>query len=299
MGRKGLTYLLFHISAYVLSYIAAHLEMLSLGAESTKDLLIAAIWLVGVTHCYFVSKRMHDKTPMAWFARWYNIIGVFLVAPVFAAFVVRVFFLEPFNIPSSNMLPTLRIGDHLMVSKLAYGYSRYSLPWGLPLIEERILESEPERGDVVVFKLPKDNETDYINRIIGLPGDTIQVLGGVLHINGKPVSRREVGTVRWTSYGGNSRQATEYIETLPNGREHRIWELSDGDFLDNTPVYDVPPGHYFMMGDNRDSSQDSRVLSAVGFVPFRNLVGRLSIIFWNSREQKLMWSVRDKENSSL
>ncbi len=197
---------------------------------------------------------------------------------VVIAFFIRVFAYEPFNIPSGSMIPTLLVGDYLFVSKFSYGYSRYSLPWGLPLIDDRVFGDEPERGDVVVFKLPKDNSTDYIKRVIGLPGDRIQVIGGILQINGTAVERRKVAE---KPLAGNPWRATEYVETLPNGVEHRIFEVSDEEMLDNTPVYKVPPGHYFMMGDNRDSSQDSRILSAVGYVPFRNLVGRAEFLFFS------------------
>ena len=214
-----------------------------------------------------------------------------VIYAVLVALVIRVFAYEPFNIPSGSMIPTLLVGDYLFVSKFSYGYSRYSLPWGVPLISGRVIASEPERGDVVVFKLPTDNKTDYIKRIIGLPGDTIQVTGGVLHINGQPVPRKLVGEVKVTDYTGYPVQATQYIEKLPNGREHRIWERSDHDMLDNTPVYKVPEGHYFAMGDNRDSSQDSRVLSAVGYVPFENLVGRAEFLFFSHNDSAALWQI--------
>ncbi len=216
-----------------------------------------------------------------------GLIGETLRTVIFAvaiAFFIRVFAYEPFNIPSGSMKPTLLVGDYLFVSKFSYGYSRYSLPLGLPLIGDRIFADTPERGDVVVFKLPKDNTTDYIKRVIGLPGDRIQVRGGILHINGKEVPRRKLGTVKAAGRSGYFGQSVEYVETLPNGVEHRIWERSDNDTLDNTPVYEVPPGHYFMMGDNRDRSQDSRVVSEVGFVPFQNLVGRAEFLFFSHDE---------------
>jgi signal peptidase I len=173
------------------------------------------------------------------------------------ALVVRVFLFQPFNIPSGSMIPTLLIGDYLFVSKYSYGYSRYSFPFGLDLFSGRVWAKEPERGDVVVFKLPRDNETDYIKRVIGLPGDEIQMIHGVLNINGKPVSKARID---------------DYVVTVQDG------------FGDNTEVYKVPEAHFFMMGDNRDNSTDSRFLSEVGFVPFENLVGKAQIIFFSMDE---------------
>jgi signal peptidase I len=204
-----------------------------------------------------------------------------IVIAVAIAIGIRTIAFEPFNIPSGSMEPTLLIGDYLFVSKYAFGYSTYSLPWGIRLFSGRILGSMPERGDVVVFKLPRDNKTDYIKRVIGLPGDRIQVKEGILQINGEPVKRERIEDFVDRDNGIVTRQL-QYLETLPNGRVHHILEVSDNGPLDDTPVYTVPPGHYFCMGDNRDNSLDSRVQSAVGFVPADNLVGRAEILFFST-----------------
>ncbi len=211
---------------------------------------------------------------------------------VIIALVVRTVAFEPFSIPSGSMYPTLLVGDYLFVSKYSYGYSRYSLPFGLPLIPGRIFFQEPERGDVAVFKLPSDNETDYIKRIIGLPEDRIRVIRGILHVNGQPVRRERIENyVRRDKYG-NTVRLTQYIETLPSGRRHRIIEESDARHLDNTGEYIVPAGHYFAMGDNRDNSLDSRALNGVGFVPARNLVGRAEFLFFSIKPELPFWDPR-------
>lgn len=202
------------------------------------------------------------------------------------AVVVRTFLYEPFNIPSGSMIPTLLEGDYLFVSKLSYGYSRYSFPFSAGPFDGRVMGDQPERGDVAVFRKPTDTDIDFIKRIVGLPGDRIQVVRGVLHINGEPVTRRRVEDFELSS----GRRVPQYVETLPNGAQHRILEeRGDNGALDNTPVYTVPAGHYFAMGDNRDNSRDSRVLGVVGYVPFENLIGRAEILFWSIEEDVVLW----------
>ena len=206
------------------------------------------------------------------------------ILAVLLAMFIRTFFFEPFNIPSASMVPTLLIGDYLFVSKTSYGYSEHSFPFGLASFKGRMLNKAPERGDVIVFKLPTDTSIDYIKRLIGLPGDRIQVKQGRLYINGEMVEREEVGLQRVDAPEGGKESIVEYIETLPGGIMHRIYEVSDEGPLDNTREYVVPDGHYFMMGDNRDNSQDSRVTDLVGYVPMENLVGRAEILFFSIDE---------------
>lgn len=201
------------------------------------------------------------------------------------ALIIRSFLYEPFNIPSSSMKPTLLVGDYLFVSKPAYGYSKYSFPLSSIIpIDGRVMFTEPKRGDVVVFKLPSNPSVDYIKRIIGLPGETIRVQRGRLYINDEIVPREEVGLKEVSKDFGMNVSMMEYIETLPGGVMHRIYEETDNGELDNTTEYVVPPNHYFMMGDNRDNSQDSRVSGMVGPVPYENIVGRASMLFFSIDE---------------
>ncbi|TYC63521.1 signal peptidase I [Rhodobacterales bacterium] len=210
----------------------------------------------------------------------YETIKVVIQA-ILLAVIVRTFLFQPFNIPSGSMKDTLLIGDYLFVSKYSYGYSRYSFPFGLPPFSGRFFASEPERGDVAVFKLPKDTSIDYIKRVIGLPGDKIQVIDGVLHINGTAVKRERTDDYIEQSPNGMVRRVPRYKETLPNGVSYDTLDLTTSGSVDNTDVYEVPEGHYFMMGDNRDNSVDSRFLDRVGYVPFENFIGRAEILFFS------------------
>jgi len=212
-----------------------------------------------------------------------------VVYAIVIALLVRTVAFEPFNIPSGSMIPTLLVGDYLFVSKYSYGYSRYSLPLGLDLFSGRLFFTMPKRGDVAVFRLPSDPSVDYIKRIVGLPGDKIQVIAGVLNINGVPVKRERVPD--FLEVDGSYRHAVvQYIETLPGGKEHPILELSTTGPLDNTPIFEVPSGYFFGMGDNRDNSQDSRT-TQVGFVPFENLVGRAEFLFFSTDGSARLWEI--------
>ncbi|MFV0474288.1 MAG: signal peptidase I [Pikeienuella sp.] len=237
-----------------------------------------------------------------------------IVWAIVIAVIFRTFLFQPFWIPSGSMKSTLLIGDYLFISKYAYGYSKNSFPWSLGPFDGRILASQPERGDVIVFKHPKTGE-DFIKRLIGLPGDRIQMKEGVLHINGEPVKMERDGDFIEQIAPGHTRCIDKpmidgevrcvkesWLETLPNGRVHALLN-ADGDLspdTDNTRVFTVPEGQYFFMGDNRDNSNDSR--QGVGFVPFENLVGRAELIaissdgpfyeIWNWRWSRFLTVIR-------
>lgn len=221
------------------------------------------------------------KSGMASRQSWWD-TGIVVIQALAIALVIRVFFYQPFNIPSGSMKETLLVGDYLFVSKLSYGYSRYSFPYGLNLFSGRVFAAEPKRGDVVVFKLPRDNSTDYIKRVIGLPGDEIEVRQGQLFINGVAVPKVPKGTFTTHEDGVGTETIPTFTETLPNGVSYTVLDAEPSGPFDNVGPYKVPPGHFFMMGDNRDNSTDSRALWAVGFVPFENLVGRAEIIFFSA-----------------
>ena len=209
-----------------------------------------------------------------------------LILPFLIAFVIRTFLFQPFNSPSGSMAPTLLVGDYYFVSKYAYGYSHYSLPFSPRLFSGRILGSEPARGDVAVFRLPKDDSVGYVKRVVGLPGDRIQMEQGLLYINDVAVARERLADFVGANPCGSDPDVhvKRWRETLPNGVSYETLDCIDDGFYDNTIIYAVPAGRFFLIGDNRDNSTDSRVLSAVGYVPLENFIGRVGMIFYSKAD---------------
>ncbi len=207
-------------------------------------------------------------------------IKVLFYALVIAT-LIRSFLFQPFYIPSSSMEPNLLIGDRLFVSKYTYGFSRHSFPFSPNITSKRYLSKKPKRGDVVVFKTPADNRTDYIKRLIGLPGDSIQFINGSLHINNKPVKRTLLTSENKINCGQDVFETNSFEEILPNGKKYIAVYRKEGTMM-NSDLYLVPSDHYFFLGDNRDCSKDSRFLSSVGYVKFVNLVGKARVIFFSN-----------------
>lgn len=220
-------------------------------------------------------------------------IAQIVVVALLIALVFRSFFFQPFNIPSGSMKSTLLKGDYLFVSKYAYGFSHNSFPFSIDFFEGRIFNHAPKRGDVIVFKMTRDGRTDYIKRLVGLPGDKLQMKNGILYINDTSV-RKEVDGDYWykDDITGEEFAVSRYRETLPNGVVHTTLDMTELGRNDTTGIYRVPDGHYFFMGDNRDNSQDSRVIGGgVGFVPEENLVGRAEIIFFSVDGSARIWQI--------
>ena len=204
-----------------------------------------------------------------------------LIYALIIAIIIRSLFVQPFYIPSSSMEPTLLVGDRLFVTKYSYGYSKHSFPFSPPILSKRIMFKEPDRGDVIVFKTPADNRTDYIKRLIGLPGDKIQFIDANLYLNNNEILKSKVKVKTKIFCGNNSIDVFKFEEKLPNGKTFHSVYLKEFSYQ-NSDIFTVPKDHYFFLGDNRDCSKDSRYLTSVGYVHKDNLVGKARFIFFSS-----------------
>jgi signal peptidase I len=239
---------------------------------------------------FFKNKKIKEESTTKKGNYWIENIKTFFIA-ILIALTLRTFAFEPFSIPSGSMKPTLLEGDYLFVSKYSFGFSKHSFPMSFPNYSGRIFGKYPERGDVAVFKFTKNTKIDYIKRIIGLPGDKIQVREGVLYINGNKIKKQSKGS--WSAIDRNKIMHTyeRYQEKLSDKIFYEVLDYSPNGMLDNTDVYLVPDGHVFAMGDNRDQSSDSRILSQLGFIPFENLVGKAQIIFYSRDRAEPLWKL--------
>jgi signal peptidase I len=280
-GRLALLYLAASfVAVFALDYF------IEVGMVASRPFMplysTADAWLLGIGNfAGIVHGLAIRKSSLArpWF-RWIAYVGVGLtVAILILALPVRTFLYRPFNVPSVSMHPNLAVGDHFFVSKFAYGYGKYSLPGGLFQVDGRTSSNTPARGDIAVFKLPRDVQIDYVMRVMGLPGDHVQIIEGVVNINGQALRQEPVqlDPVYYDKHEGIS----FFRETLPSGRSYVVANLANDGGADNSGVYIVPEGHFFMLGDNRDNSMDSR-FGKVGTIPLENFIGRVDYRFWNS-----------------
>ena len=219
-----------------------------------------------------------------------------LIGALIIAVLIRSLLFQPFYIPSSSMEPTLLVGDRIFVSKYSYGYSKHSFPFSPNITNKQFFSKSPERGDLVVFKTPADNRTDYIKRLIGMPGDSIQFVDGELLINNNKILRQKIKNKKIIRCGNFLLETDTYIETLPNGFQHIVAYKRKGS-LQNSKVFKVPENHFFLLGDNRDCSKDSRYLDSVGYVNKLNLVGEAKIIFFSNDTNKSsmlkFWNIKE------
>lgn len=285
-GLAGLGYLFIQVVSAVLifGFIGdAHPVTQFITPFQLHLAITAVLYISCITHSIYIITSGKASRAHKWFATSTGLLSL-LVLPVLVLLLGRIFLFQPFHIPSGSMRPTLLIGDYIFVNKFSYGYGKHSLPFSFPLFSKRFFFSPPKRGDVIVFKKPTDITSDYVKRVVGLPGDSIQIITGKLHINGTPVSLTRIGDFQGPGLG----KIAMYKETLPNNVSYFILDHGTR-FGDNTIKYTVPEKHYFVLGDNRDQSNDSRNPHEIGFIPEDYIVGPVSVIWWNSKKREFSW----------
>jgi signal peptidase I len=285
IGRPGLAILFFVLQTSIFLMMIAT-DASRIFANVAIDFLAWTTTLLAVLVVLLFRTR---SFPLAWHSRWYAALPIGLIVTLVAAVLIRSMLYQLFSSPASSMAPTLVVGDQFLAAKSAYGYSRYSFPFGIMPIDGRISANDPKMGDIVVFVDPERQSRSFVKRVIGLPGDTVQMIGGVLHINGTSVEREELAPIDDPSITDSDGLARVFRETLPNGVTYTIIDLEENTAGDDTALFDVPDSHFFAMGDNRDNSNDSRFF--LGYIPLDNLVGRAERIIAQS-EGKEFWERR-------
>ena len=265
-GRVTFTYFVITILFAGLPFLAAEAGILPIHPVDAMGIISWGLNIIGGIHAFQIAKQRHYPEPFKWYSRWHTLIAL-IVVPMLIAFALRHFYYEPFHLPAGSMSPNANNGDYLFAKKFAY----YS--------------DKPTRGEVIIFKTP-DNAT-YVKRVIGLPGDRIQIKDSVLYINDVSVPRKQIEDYSFQEEQAN-RSIHQFIETLPEGKEVKILDETLNGPFDNTPVYTVPTQQYFVLGDNRDNSRDSRD-QKFGFIPEETITGKASVIWWNDKTQQLEW----------
>lgn len=275
-GWLALGYFLLLIAVLAAPFAAFQHGLITVSPYEALDILNLIYVALGALHAFIIARRFDREKPLRWYARWRGIFAVF-VFPILLALMVRTFLFEPFNLPSISMEPNLPVGSYIFASKSAYGYP-------VPFTDIKLSPKSPDRGDVVIFWLDSGYGRPFslIKRVIGMPGEQIQIKDGLVFINGEALKREKIDG---ESYSGDDVVYIRYRETLPNGRSYDILEQTDNNLLDNTDVFLVPEGHYFLMGDNRDNSRDSRVLDELGYISESQIYAKVVVLFWDRQSQ--------------
>ncbi len=286
-GRLGVIYLGLHFIVSAILFVSSYYKIVALTPENCIALAYLPVSLLGIVHGFFLSKGYNSDVSLKWYAHWQSVVLVFTVLPYIVALLFRSFAYEPFTVPSSSMSPTLNNGDYVFASKYAYGFGPYSFPFGDLILSKKLTSRSPERGDLIVFMHPQKTDVHFLKRLVGLPGDTVQIRDGRLILNGVDIPKiRQTESFVLSDLSVDGEQVVPvFIEVLPNGKQYTVLDSKPESSLDNTETLTVPQGHYFVLGDNRDNSMDSRVGHIIGFVPDVNIVARLSVRIWSEKDR--------------